>query len=492
MDFQGVFFDNTDYEITKEELGKGTFGTVFLVKNLVDDKYYAAKIIDKRTNFNGNEQMLFMRESLILHDLDHPAIVKFIGINFQSNTDPSLLEPTIITEYLKNGSLKKNLTNPRFTKTKQCIALIGIADAMRYLHQMGILHRDLKSDNILMDDDFYPRVCDFGLSRCFEQSLSNSLKIQMTSAFGTPLYNAPEIFNDEDEYSPGVDVYSFAMIAYEIVTRKTPFFELGKKIGITKLMAEVLIGHRPNFLDFEVTSEMKELISQCWATNPKSRPSFNEIYERLTKDLTIFGDGFDELEVKKYIQLIENERSKENSKVKKDLIVSARKKSQSDKTTSSTTSTTTMKYNPNYKHIDIKKISRNYYQIINLYFSTEVDLNERYVNGIFTFIFSYKSLLHCAADIGNLELVKYLLSTQKFDIKGLDIIFKHNFFLLMMFFYDFFLWNFTFNFVYENILQLACESKNVELAKYILSLNVFDLTARSVSKCNFFIMFLKL
>lgn len=62
----------------------------------------------------------------------------------------------------------------------------------------------------------------------------------------------------------------------------------------------------------------------------------------------------------------------------------------------------------------------------------------------------------------------------------------------MMFFYDFFLWNFTFNFVYENILQLACESKNVELAKYILSLNVFDLTARSVSKCNFFIMFLKL
>ena len=63
MDFQGVFFDNTDYEITKEELGKGTFGTVFLVKNLVDDKYYAAKIIDKRTNFNGNEQC-FLCENL--------------------------------------------------------------------------------------------------------------------------------------------------------------------------------------------------------------------------------------------------------------------------------------------------------------------------------------------------------------------------------------------------------------------------------------------
>lgn len=64
---------------------------------------------------------------------------------------------------------------------------------MKYLHKHGIIHRDFKPENILVDENFYLHICDFGLSRCFEKSLSNSIKMAMTGGVGTPIYMAPVI-----------------------------------------------------------------------------------------------------------------------------------------------------------------------------------------------------------------------------------------------------------------------------------------------------------
>ena len=188
MEIEDAFFDTKDYELTDQTIGSGAFGTVYIVKNKNDHKQYAAKIINTDADFNGREQMQFLRESLILHKLDHPSIVKFIGINLKSIIDKSkTLQPTIITEYIPNGSLKENLEKERnsladdnWSPAKKYIILLGIVDAMRYLHKHGIVHRDLKPDNILLDENFYPRVCDFGLSRCFNKSLTNSMQMTMT------------------------------------------------------------------------------------------------------------------------------------------------------------------------------------------------------------------------------------------------------------------------------------------------------------------------
>lgn len=88
---------------------------------------------------------------------------------------------------------------------------------MRYLHEQGILHRDLKLQNVLVDAEYYARVCDFGLSKCFSEALTSSIQISMTANIGTPLYMAPEIFNydndDDDDtkhhFGPGIDVFFF-------------------------------------------------------------------------------------------------------------------------------------------------------------------------------------------------------------------------------------------------------------------------------------------
>ena len=109
MNFEGAFFDTDNYKMTNQKLGEGQFGKVYVVKSFIDEIKYAAKIISTNGVFSGRDQMLFMRESLILHKIKHPSIVKFYGINFHSFDDPTKLEPTLLTEYLPNGSLKEIL-----------------------------------------------------------------------------------------------------------------------------------------------------------------------------------------------------------------------------------------------------------------------------------------------------------------------------------------------------------------------------------------------
>ena len=133
--------------------------------------------------------------------------------------------------------------------------LLGIVDAMRYLHKHGILHRDLKPQNILIDSNYYPRICDFGLSRCFSESLTKSMQLSMTGKIGTPLYMAPELIDDNDDddkedvghYSSSIDVYAFAILAYEIVTGIEPFSKGGKSASLKVFLKKISNGSRPKF-----------------------------------------------------------------------------------------------------------------------------------------------------------------------------------------------------------------------------------------------------
>lgn len=190
MEVENAFFNTSDYNLQHKVLGKGTYGKVYLAERVSDHEEFAAKVINVGSEFDGHEQMLFLRESFIMQKLNHAAIVKFIGINFRSFSDQQYLQPTIITEYLRHGSLKdillkekSSLSNKEWTATKKYINLLGISDALRYLHEHGIAHRDLKPENILLDDDYYPRVCDFGFSKYKINKFINVTTIRYTIIF---------------------------------------------------------------------------------------------------------------------------------------------------------------------------------------------------------------------------------------------------------------------------------------------------------------------
>ncbi|KAK8871335.1 hypothetical protein M9Y10_007055 [Tritrichomonas musculus] len=319
MELEGVFFNATDYELEKKKLGEGAFGTVYVAKNLIDNKQYAAKLIHCSEGMSGHQQMLFLRESLMLNKLNHPSIVKFKGVNFQSLLDPTHLQPTIITEFLPHGSLKSNLNKEKksladsnWTSTKKYIMLLGIADAMRYLHAHGIIHRDLKPENILVDEDYYPRVCDFGLSRCFSDSLTKSQNLTMTGQIGTPLYMAPELLRGEDSYSTSVK-------------SDEPFSEFANKVSPFGFAHKVINGHRPK-LSGGISEKMKNLLRRCWDDNPKERPSFEEIFSELSIDISYFDETVDEEEVQAFLDILEDAKRRDDEGDSKDEVFNLRRK----------------------------------------------------------------------------------------------------------------------------------------------------------------------
>lgn len=103
MEIEKPFFNTSDFERQSKKLGKGSYGTVYLVKNTKDNKNYAAKVCNTNKNFDEKEQILFSRESITFCNLFHPSIVKFYGIDIKSLIKPSILKPTIITEYFSHG-----------------------------------------------------------------------------------------------------------------------------------------------------------------------------------------------------------------------------------------------------------------------------------------------------------------------------------------------------------------------------------------------------
>lgn len=147
MDFKGVFFELGDFEIDWDKsLGKGAFGEVYLARRIGNsnfdateeemNKLYAAKIlnIDTKRGFTATDQMKLMREATVLHLLDHPAIVRFYGVNFQSFSNPSCLGPTIITEYLPKGSIHDLLFPERNSRSPPII----ITSTMKLKWLLGI------------------------------------------------------------------------------------------------------------------------------------------------------------------------------------------------------------------------------------------------------------------------------------------------------------------------------------------------------------------
>jgi len=245
-----------------KKVASGSCGDMFL--GTYGGEEVAVKVLNPE-NFNQNAWSEFKQEIYMLREVDHPNIVRFIG----SCTKPPQFY--IITECMSRGSLFDFLHNEHNVLDLPTILkfALDICRGMSYLHQKGIIHRDLKSANLLLGKDHVVRVADFGLARFQDEGGA------MTAETGTYRWMAPEVINHQP-YDNKADVYSFAIVLSELMTSKIPYTTM------SPLQAAVGVrqGLRPQVPE-NAHPRLLILMQRCWEALPSNRPSFADIITEL-------------------------------------------------------------------------------------------------------------------------------------------------------------------------------------------------------------------
>lgn len=203
--------------------------------------------------------------------LRHPNVLLFMGAVYS----PDRL--AIVTEFLPRGSLFRTLhkKNQKLDLKRRLRMALDVARGMNYLHRRNppIIHRDLKSSNLLVDKNWTVKVGDFGLS-----CLKISTVLTTTSGRGTPQWMAPEVLRGECSNEKS-DVFSFGVILWELMTEFVPWSQLNplQVVGVVGFMDRRL--DLPASIDARVSS----IICDCWESEPSRRPSFQELVGRMGK-----------------------------------------------------------------------------------------------------------------------------------------------------------------------------------------------------------------
>jgi len=264
-------------ELHIEELvGSGTTADVFR------GSWHGTDVAVKKLKRSGHLPREFSRELTVLLRLRHPNLVLFMGACMQ---EPAM----IVSEFCAGGTLftllhqRPELQLPWRQRLK---IAVDVAKGMNFLHRKQVIHRDLKSLNLLLasavasvGDVPSVKISDFGLSRGLQ---SDAPKVQacMTSGAGTYHWMAPEVL-DGHSYDEKVDVYSYGICLYELVTRRIPYDGLG--LEPVSIAVAVSRGRRPDLqmVPRNTPADLRFTMECCWAHSPTGRPGFDTIHETL-------------------------------------------------------------------------------------------------------------------------------------------------------------------------------------------------------------------
>ena len=244
-----------------EQLGAGGFGTVWKAKDSQLDRLVAVKI-PRRDQVDSANVEMFLREARAAAQLKHPQIV---AVHEVGREDGTLY---IVSDFIKGVTLADRLTKGPLAPREAAELCGQIADALHHAHESGVIHRDLKPQNIMLDGDGRPHIMDFGLAK------REASEITMTvdgKVLGTVLYMSPQQAKGEShEVDRRTDIYSLGVILFEVLTGERPF-----RGNRAMVLHQVLNDDPPSprKLNSRISKDLETITLKCLEKDPGRRYS---------------------------------------------------------------------------------------------------------------------------------------------------------------------------------------------------------------------------
>ena len=257
------FRTKASFYLLGDKIGKGCFGKVFKATQLATGATVALKAIPKLSIKNRDTRKKIDKEVQVLKLLnDNHGIIKLYEV-FEDDESVYL-----VFELLKNGDLVKYFqVNPLLSEEDLKVFFRQIVVAIQAMHEAGILHRDIKLDNILLDEHLNPKICDFGISTILEEGK----KVYDTG--GTPAYLAPEVILAEGNVGPKSDVWALGVLLYLLVFGFVPF-----KSNDMQLLYQKILSGKFKYPEGHIGSpSLRNLISEMLRVEIDSRLSIREV-----------------------------------------------------------------------------------------------------------------------------------------------------------------------------------------------------------------------
>jgi serine/threonine protein kinase len=258
-----------DELIIGREIARGAFGSVH------EGKLSGTRVAVKKIPISQDVEQQkalkdFEHEVNMMTKLRHPNIVSIYGIN---KSQPGFAY--LIMEFMSGGSLNKLIYGNQSLTLKQRLDLaLGICSGLKLLHKKDIVHKDLKSLNILLDGNGIPKIADFGTASVIKDNKT----MTAGEGVGSPCWMAPEICQN-GKPSKKSDIYSFGMILWEIMAGKAPY---ENKRNTMSILMDVSNGKRET-IPSNCPAEIAHLIQQCWSQDPSERPDVDVIIATLNQ-----------------------------------------------------------------------------------------------------------------------------------------------------------------------------------------------------------------
>jgi serine/threonine-protein kinase len=287
----------------KQILGAGATGIVYMAKDRTLGRKVAIKVLSpKQTLMSGEDRRRlaerFKLEARVVAKLRHPAIVPIYEAELEHG------EPYYVMEYLSGGSLQERLRaapgQPAGTATEIALFMGQVAGAVEHAHASGVVHRDLKPGNILLDGAGQPKVTDFGLVKLIDETLCHDDSSALGPEHrmfvdepnlthlgrqpGTPAYMAPEQFDPTFALiGPPTDIWALGVVLYEMLTGHRPFAgemrdELRQRVCRDPVVA-------PSAAGVQVHATLERLTLQCLDRDPFRRPTARALVDAFERYL---------------------------------------------------------------------------------------------------------------------------------------------------------------------------------------------------------------